>query len=276
MTRACPGTKAGFIVLLLLAGSIRAEDTRSTTVGVTGRIEQLVLPGGELEAVPKTDRKAPLELRVARTFPHGSAFRYDLEYQGLEPGRFDLKNYLRRKDGLSTADLPAIVVEVSPLLQPGQVVPHALEIHKPPPLGGYRTLRIAAGVGWGLGLIAILYFGFLRRKKDAKGPVAGEPLSLADRIRPLVEGAIAGKLSQPQLASLERSLLAYWRRRLRLEASDPAQAMETLRSHAEAGPLLEQLDVWLHRPGRAGPLDLPGLLAPYQRIPADALERSGP
>jgi hypothetical protein len=258
------------------ADPARAEDTRATTVGMTGRIEQLVLPGSELEAVPKADRKTPIELRVVRVFPHGSAFRYDLEYQGLEPGSLDLKDYLRRKDGSSAVDLPAIVVQVAPLLQPGQVAPHPLEVRRAPFLGGYQALQIAAGLAWLVGLIAIIYFGFLRRKKHAAGPAAGKPLSLADRLRPLVEGAIAGKLSQPQLASLERSLLAYWRHRLRLDEADPAQAMETLRSHAEAGPLLEQLEVWLHRPGRASSLDLAGLLAPYQRLPADVLERSGP
>jgi hypothetical protein len=255
-----------------LASPVRAAT--ETTVGVTGRIEQLVLPGPELEAVPYEDRKTPVVLRMVRAYPHGTAFRYDLEYHGLEPGSFDLKNYLRRKDGSSTADLPPIPVRVAALLPPGQVQPNALEVRKSPRLGGYRTLLILGGVGWALGLLAIVYFGFLRRKQ---GPAAGEaavPLSLADRLRPLVEGAIAGQLSQPQLASLERTLLAYWRKRLHLEQTDPARAIETLRGHAEAGPLLEQLEAWLHRPGAAPAVDPVRLLQPYQKLPADALEGS--
>jgi hypothetical protein len=234
-----------------------------------------MLPGSELEAVPNEDRTAPIVLRVVRVFQHGKAFRYDLEYQGLEPGTFDLKNYLRRKDGSPTADLPAIPVQVTPLLPPGQITPNPLEIRKTPFLGGYRTLQIVAGTVWVLGLLAIIYFGFLRRRKGTAGSADGQPVSLADRLRPLVEGAMAGKLSQPQLASLERALLAYWRKRLDLEKADPGQAIEVLRSHAEAGPLLEQLEVWLHRPGAAGNVDPIRLLEPYQRLPADALERSG-
>jgi hypothetical protein len=243
---------------------------------MTGRITQLVLPGSELEAVPHEDRKLPIVLRVVGVYPHGSAFRYDLEYHGLEPGTFDLRNYLRRKDGSSTADLPALPVKVVPLLPPGQVTPHPLQIRETPFLGGYRALQIAVGTVWGLGLVAIIYYGFLRRKTGATGPTAGRPASLADRLRPLVEGAMAGRLSQPQLASLERSLLAYWRKRLHLEKADPAQAIEQLRSHAEAGPLLEQLEHWLHRPGSPGAVDPIRLLEPYQRLPADALERSTP
>jgi hypothetical protein len=237
-----------------------------------GRIEQLVLPGTELEAVPNDDRRVPVVLRVARVFPHGSAFRYDLEYQGLEPGTFDLKAYLRRKDGSSTADLPSMPIVVRALLPPGQVTPNPLVIHEAPSLGGYRTLRIAAAVAWGLGLAAIIYYGFLRRKKLVAGPGVAQPLSLADRLRPLVEGALAGQLSQPQLARLERTLLAFWRRRLGLEKADPAEAITALRSHPEAGPLLEQLEVWLHRPGSRDSVDPARLLAPYQHLPPDALE----
>jgi hypothetical protein len=263
------------LILLLLAGADPADSERTTTVGMSGRVEQLVLPGPELEAVPNDDRKAPVVLRVVRVFPHGTAFRYDLEYQGLEPGTFDLRNYVRRKDGSSAADLPPLPVRVVAVLPPGQVAPNALEIRKAPFLGGYRALRIVGGTVWGLGLVGIVYWGFLRRKQRVAGPAA-KPLSLADRLRPLVEGAIAGKLSPPQLASLERTLIAFWRKRLRLEDADPGQALETLRSHTQAGPLLGQLEAWLHRPGAGGEVDPVRLLEPYQRLPADALEGSVP
>lgn len=261
-----------FVLLLLQASRARAEEPRTTSVGMSGRIEQIVLPGSELEAVPNEDRKSPLVLRVAATYPHGSAFRYDLEFYGLEPGDYDLKHFLRRKDGSSTADLPPLPVKVLPLLPPGQVLPNALEIRKGPFLGGYGTLVLVAATVWGLGLIAIVYFGFLRRTRAGRGAGQAKPVSLADRLRPLVEGAMAGKLSQTELARLERTLLAFWRKRLGLDGADPALAMETLRSHAEAGPLLEQLEIWLHRPGSAGSVDVVRLLEPYQHLPPDALE----
>ena len=48
--------------------------------------------------------------------------------------------------------------------------------------------------------------------------------------------------------------------------------MAVLREHDEAGGLLKQLEIWLHRPGNAGEVDLAALLKPYQDLPADALE----
>src|SRR4051794_25995117 len=103
-------------VALLLPGAARAEDRRQTTVGMPARIDQVVLPGPELEARPLDDPRGPVVLRVVDTYPHGTAFRYDLVYYALEPGTFDLKDYLRRKDGSSTAGLPSLKVTVDPLL----------------------------------------------------------------------------------------------------------------------------------------------------------------
>src|SRR5262245_22427723 len=75
--------------------TLRAEDRRTSTVGMPARIDQIVLPGTELEVKPLEGRRAPVVLRIVSVAPHGTAFRYDLEYYGLEKGTFDLKNELR-------------------------------------------------------------------------------------------------------------------------------------------------------------------------------------
>lgn len=246
-------------------------DSRSATVGMSARIDQLRLPGTELEVVPIKEEHPPLVLRIAGAFPHGSEYRYDLVYYGLEPGRHDLGRFLRRKDGGSTADLPAIEVEITPVLPPGQVLPNALEPRGTPPLGGYRALLIVAGVLWLAGLLAILFWGRSRRRRQ--GSAAQAPRTLADRLRPLVEKAIAGKLERGRAAELERTLLAYWRRRLQLDDLRAADAIVALREHGEAGRLLEQLDRWLHRPGNdSSDVDIAALLAPYRDLPEDALD----
>jgi hypothetical protein len=257
--------------LLVCAGGDNAE-ARETSVGMTGKINQLMLPGPELEPVPLEDRKTPVVLRIVRVYPHGSAYRYDLEYQGLEPGTFDLKNYLRRKDGSSMAEVPAIPIKVSALLPPGHVLPNSLEIQPTPFLGGYRTLQIVVVIVWVMGLAAIIYFSFLRRAKRDTDSLGKPPTTLADRLRPLVEGAMAGKLTQPELASLERTLHAFWRRKLGLEQTEPAEAIMLLHAHAEAGPLLAQLEVWLHQREPQAAVDPALLLAPYRHLPANALE----
>lgn len=244
-----------------------ADDVRQTTVGISATIEQLVLPGTELEAVPLEDRDAPIVLRVIATFPHGTAFRYDLVYYGLDPGRFDLKDYLRRKDGTSTDDLPPLPVEIVSILSPGQVLPNALEARGSPRLGGYRLLLVVAGVSWVIGLLVIL---LVRRKRRRQEQIDSQrQLTLADRLRPIVERAVNGKLGDGQQAVLERLLLAYWRRRLHLQDMKPAAAIAQLREHEDAGRLLRQLEIWLHQPGTAESVDVAELLKPYQDLPAD-------
>src|SRR5438105_39543 len=69
-----------FTMLALFAGPIAADDQREAKVGMTQRIDQIVLPGSELEAKPLGDRQAPVVLRIGSASPHGTAFRYDLVY----------------------------------------------------------------------------------------------------------------------------------------------------------------------------------------------------
>jgi hypothetical protein len=245
-----------------------------TTVGMTGKLEGVVLPGSELVADEIRDRKSKVVLRVVRVYPHGSAFRYDLEYFGLEPGTHDLRQYLRRKDGSPVGDLPPLVVKVNPVLPPGQVQPNKLEIQRGLPIGGYWLLAIAVGALWVVFFLVIVGSFFFPRRKRAV-TASDRPVSLAERLRPLVEGAVAGTLSRVELANLERALLAYWRKRLKLEDAEPGEAVETLRKHREAGPLLAQLEAWLHKPGPPEPVDVGKLLAPYRDLPPEAIDLAG-
>jgi hypothetical protein len=267
----------GWLVLALVAtqGSL-ADDapvSSKSTVGMPARINQLVLPGTELEVRPIDDRRAPIVVRIVDAYPHGSAFRYDIVYYGLEPGPFDLKSSLRRKDGSSTDDLPPIRVVIEPLLPPGQLEPHRLALAPSPWLGGYRLLMVLGGLAWLGGLVAIVLVG--RRKRALSVAAAGHVATLADRLRPLVDSAVAGELSAGQHAELERLLIGYWRRRLNLEQAAPAKLIALLRDHAEAGPLLRRLEDWLHRPaGTAGPVDVAALLKPYQAIAALDLDEA--
>lgn len=262
----------GLVVALWTAGAAAQEPVRlETTVGMTGKLEGVVLPGPELKAKDYTDRKIPVVIQKLIVYPHGTDFRYDIDYHGLDPGEYDLTQYLVRVDGKPAVGLPPVRVKVNPIRPPGQVEPNQLVVEKSPWLGGYRLLLIVLGVLWVVGFVGIVLSFFFPRRKDRALSV-GRPVTLADRLRPLVEGAIAGKLTQPELAGLERGLLAYWRRRLGLEAVEPAEAMAELRKHPDAGPLLRKLEEWLHRPGPPAPVDVGALLAPYRDLPPDAAD----
>ncbi|MBT6158122.1 MAG: hypothetical protein HOL01_18885 [Planctomycetaceae bacterium] len=265
------GRAIGLCLLATLVSmeTVHADETRTATVGMSDRIEQLVLPGSELEVKPRDDDRIPIVIRITGSFPHGTEHRYDIVYYGLEPGKFDLTDYLKRKDGSSTEGLPEVVVEIKPVLAPGQIRPNRLQSKSAPFLGGYRILLLVAAIVWVVGLIALLFVG--RGNKPAADDADQPPLTLADRLRPSIEDAIAGKLTQSQQAELERLLLAFWRKRLNLEEMKAAEAIGVLRDHEEAGGLLRQLELWLHRPDHDDSVNVADLLKPYQDIPADAL-----
>jgi hypothetical protein len=235
------------------------------SVGMVGTFTNLVLPGTELESVP-ADAASKIVVRVVEVRPHGTAHRYDLEYVGLEPGAYDLRSSLRRKDGTGTEGLPELPVEIVAVRGPAQVEPNELQPTAAPRLGGYRTWLWVAGILWVLGLLAILFVG-RRRRALAAGP--SRPPTLAERLRPMVEEAVAGRLEPGRRAELERLLLGYWRQKLGLQG--PAAAMiQAMRGHEEAGALLRQLELWLHAPPGAGAaVDVRALLRPYEHLPAE-------
>lgn len=262
--------------LLAAPASAQKSDEREANVGMRARIEQLVLPGPELIAKPVDDPKAPILLRVVATWPHGDAFRYDLEYTGFVAGRHDLREWLVRADGSPAEGLPEIEVKITSVLTPLSIRPHELEPVEPPTVGGYRTLLVVSGIAWLAGLGAILLFR--RRRAAAIADATAPPPTLADRLRPMVEAAMHGRLDDTRRAELERLLFAHWRERLALRDMRTAQAIATLRAHDEAGALLRQLEQWLHAPpsddARAA-VDVQRLLAPYRdvRDPLDGAPR---
>lgn len=252
-----------------LSPTFADDDVRSSTVGVSQRIDQVVLQGSELKVVPQ-DAKGSVVLRIIESFPHGTDFRYDLEYRVAEPGTYNLVELLRRKDGTSTDGLTEINVEITPTLGPGQVEPHTLQYSEIGDLGGYQQMMTIGAVVWVVGLLLLLFVGRKKCQLDALG--AEHTVTLADRLSPMISDAIAGKLPRPQLAELELMLVAFWRKRLELEDTDAAEVIPELRQHSEAGPLLTQLEEWLHKPGLAESVDLKKLLEPYRNLPEDALD----
>jgi len=264
------------LVLVLVSvaaeSSIRAEVPQPAppSVGVAAKINQLVLPGTELEPKPLDDRLSKVVVRVVDVYPHGTSFRYDLTYSGLEPGTYDLKDYLKRKDGTGTADLPAIPVTVRAILPPGQIEPSPLKATPSLFRGNYRLLMFLGAVAWFVGLVAIIFVG--RKQAKIASEASSRPLTLADRLRPLVDRAMAGTLEPTERAELERTLIDYWRQRLGLGALSPGRAIALIRADDQAGALLRRLESWLHRPpGEGERVDVAALLEPYRALPAEPL-----
>lgn len=297
--RSFPARMASFlsplILLLLLAslgGIASAADATETnaataadrgarpgfanrpSVGLEGTLETN-LPGTLLAPRP-VDPRSPILVRIAEARPHGTLIAYDLRYVGLEPGRHDLRDHLVRVDGSSTNDLPSLPVEVASVLPPrhdGLLIP--VEPSRWRRLGGYRVGLVMLGTLWVLALIPLL---LKTRPAEAPRLSAEAPApTLADRMRPLVEAAAAGRLDTAGKATLERLLLGHWREKLELGDTSMAESLARLREHPEGGELLRSLERWLHqRPGRETP-DLEKLLAPYRQPgPGPGLGAPGP
>lgn len=269
--------------LLIAALLMLAADPPATNVGMHGRLSDVVLPGPELEVIPLENRRGPFVLRIDEARRHGTAFRYDFDYYGLEPGTYDLTKFLRPKDNSPAVALPPLTVTVTSLLPAGQVLPHQTAPRRASWFVGYRLLLVVLGGWWLVGLLIILFWR--RPRKSVLQGRPERPATVADRLRPLVLKAKAGTLTPHERAELERTLLAYWRGRLGLEHERAADAIARLRSHPEAGELLGQLEAWLHRPDASATVDVNSLLRPYEhadgesasppRPPAERAERVG-
>ena len=259
------------LVMLLLgfAAIALAQDDRTTTIGMPGRIVDLILPGPPLEVTP-IERDAPVVVRILQTIGHGpDQHRYEIEYYCLEAGEYNLADYLQRNDG-APAEIPPVMVTVEAQLGAGQVLPAELVPNTTPRVGGYTTWLVGGGIVWLVGLFALLFAGRKRLTEEQK---AAQRLSLADRLHPLVEKAMQGELSGQEQANLERMLLTYWRAKLDLNQKDASDAIVELRNHETAGELLRQLESWLHMPAdRRTTVDLSELLKPYRNVRADLRE----
>jgi len=255
----------------LCAVESRAETSSSATVGMSAVLEDVILSGSELK-IKEIQEETPVILRVIEVKPHGpDMFRYKFEYYGLKPGDYNLVDYLERIDRSEIGELPAVTVQVQSILAADRVEPNQPQTSEIPGIGGYQFWLRAGAVLWVAGIVLILLLTRKRPEDDLEGDDTHVP-SLAERLQPMVEQAISGKLNQTKMAELELMLVAFWRRKLHLEEADIASVTQQLKQHEEAGPLLLELESLLHRPQTNHEVNVAQMLEPYQNLPAEELE----
>lgn len=252
------------ILWLALGGATQAADS-SITVGIEGQLE-VVLPVAELQAIAPR-REAPITVRIAASTPGADGTHYDLRYIGLIPGKHDLRPCLINADGSAATSLPPLDVEIKGLLSANENSGWIdIPVSKVPILGVYRGVLLALAILW----LVAAYLLFRRRKKTVAAliPVIVPP-TLPERLRPLVEQAVAGQLSLTGKAELERLVLGHWSEKLELRELHPAVALARLREHPQAGILLRALEDWLHRRPGSIPVNFEPLLAAYAPVHSD-------
>lgn len=254
-----------------------AEPVGETTVGMRVLLTELVIPGTAVRAKDVVDPgRAVALVRIKHEYTHGTGFRYDIEVTPFVEGTIDLRDFIERKDGTSLEDAPELPITVDAMLDPEVLTPKDPTVPQPDSVGGYKNLLIGGGIAWFVGLLVLL-FAFRRKAEPLLDGAGVHTVTLADRLRPLIEQARTSEISNERRAELERLLLAHWRRRRGLEDIPAAKAVAQLRSDDEAGPLFRQLEEWLHRPAGSdhSSVDVSALLAPYENIAADEPQSTG-
>lgn len=254
-----------FLLSLLLSAFATADPPESPTVrvGIPLTLTDIYIPGGEARPKPRPNREPPLVVRLLEVKPAQDGKRYDLEVYGLEAGHYDLATFLEAVDPANPPQFATIALTITTELPPGLPPPAELSANTPKKLGGYKLALWALGILWVLVLVVLIFW---RRAKAAETAAPEVPATLAERLRSLLREASQGNLDDDQKASLERLILGHWRQRLpELASHPPAEALATLRHHQEAGPLLLQLEQWIHKPGVEISSDrIDELLAPYR------------
>ena len=174
------------MILLMTVCLLFQEEAKPPTVGMWGRIEGLVIPGPELAAKPLEDQKRPIVLRVVAVYRHGSAHRYDLAYYGLEPGSYDLRESLVRKDGSPTKGLAPISVTVLPSYpEADRRTVKDLGSDMIPSVGGYAGRMIVLGVLWVIGLLALPELGRLPYRSATSASTCSQGRTFSSVLGPI-------------------------------------------------------------------------------------------
>lgn len=254
------------------------ERSAPPTVGTEGRLD-VVLPVDDLAPVVASS-KANIVVRVAERRQWGTGWRYDLRWVAAVPGKHDLVKYLRREEQPDAPlSLDPLLVEATSILP--QAHDGSLANVGDSRVGGarwYWPVAAALALVWVLLLVPLIRSRFRRKTAPVPQPSA-RPLTLAERLRPLVAAAAAGRLNVDGRGRLERLLLQFWRQRLGLGEVPVAAALVQMKSHPQAGQILNAMEDWLHRPPdqhRLSEAELARLLEPYASVSDDTATQSAP
>ena len=262
MSRETWVTVCGLLLVLSATKGLSAEEVPEGFVGQACVVRQVLIPGPRVVPTPLTQDRPNVILRITEVYPRVDSALYDFECYGLEAGQHDLRDFLQYADGSKLDDVSPILIQVNSVLPAGQIVPAPLANQRPPRLSTYQGLVVAFVVTWILGLLAIL---FARRRPPAELTEEPHERTLAELLKPKLERARGGALPEDEFAELERLIVEHWRR----QGDAPNRSYEAARAelHAlpEAGPLLAELEDWLHRPDSDRDQTLAELVAKHDR-----------
>ncbi len=250
---------ACLIVHLSFDAPLSANE-QTAIVGMPHVINDVVVAGSLLEAVPTDNDVSPVVVRIVNAIPEKDSFRYTIEYHGLEPGSFDLKDYLQRADRSSSEEIPSLPISVKSTL-PADSISVASEDHRQLSwFHHYQMGMVLGGILWVVGLYKILTLGRKPTVEAIEEVYSASPLDVLSQI---AHSGQAAELSHAERAEIERLIFFIWRQ-IRHVDEPASTAIVRLKGDSEAGPMIAKLERWLHS-RQGGDVDLPSLLSELRR-----------
>jgi len=265
-----PIGKKAAILLALVPGILLALTLLHSPQVPLPSIQMPALPAVGIEAttavildrgdyiVAKVTPSTPLLLNTASVEPLSrSEFQYRLRYTALEPGVFNLTDFLLNPLGGRLRE-PVVSVTVQSNIPADAAFPIEPAAPVPKPLALPYTLLLAAAL---LAWIGAGIYWIRPRKKAVptqppappaatEAPVPEAPVkeTLASLLRPLVAKAANKSITSHEKAQLEQILFLYWGKQLALDHLDSAEQLRRILEHPEAGALLRTVEQWLYQP----------------------------
>ena len=261
-----------FVFVLPGHVALQAQDPLSqSSVGIEGHFH-FKWSGEALEVAPIPE-DSPVLVRIAAVTmdtQNNNQANYDIRWLALLPGDHDLSVFFRHGEN-RPADLPAMMVNADSLLgsdHEGNLanLPGTLS-----PVIDFPAWVLWAVAGFWLVLPLIILIVLRWMRPPPPPPVVEVVLTIADKLRPYVDQALAGDLNSEGKAALERLLLAFWRDDLNLGSFRHAEALQAMRRHEVAGELIVAIEHWLHsgKETNADTEEVEKLLQPYKSMAAD-------
>lgn len=260
------------LVLLHMPAPLVGQDSLSqSSVGIEGHFH-FQWSGEALEVAPIPE-DSPVLVRIAAVTldtQESGQTNYDIRWLALLPGEHDLSIFFHHGEN-RPADLPPMMVNADSLLgsdHEGNLanLPGTLS-----PVIDFPAWVLWAVVGFWLVLPLIILTVLRWMRPPPPPPVIEVVLTIADKLRPYVDQALAGELDSEGKAALERLLLAFWRDDLNLGSFRHAEALQAMRGHEVAGELIVTVERWLHsgKETNADTEQVEKLLQPYKTMAAD-------
>lgn len=242
--------KTEFVIIILISLSAAIFLSREgeidrgavVTIGVENQL-LLKTPFAELTPAEYHD-KAPVTVRLESKEVDGDLYLYDFRYAFLQPGVFNVSDYIINLEGTGTIDPVEVEgLTVIPKSFKGELMP-LVKVEVPFDKSYPSTLYtlIAVWVVW----TALMYRLYLYRPAAAVAQQDVAP-SLIETIRRFL-AEVKSESSIDLQAELELLIHRYANDELHC-SEEAVKNLEALRRDARWGGVLEVLDAWLHRPG---------------------------